>query len=273
MRLLPSERTFVAEFLRARTGQQLAESAEVPTAHKLTRVANELGLASVEELVSWLRTGEHRELEQHVLDALVNGETKFFRDHKPFHVLRERVIPELMSTRRRDRALRCWSAACATGQEVYSLAMLIRAEFPELATWRLDLIASDLPLQRLERARRGAYRQLEVMRGLPARLLADHFHQEDQWWVIDRAIREMVDFRALNLREPWPWLPPMDLILLRNVLIYFDAQGKRDMFDKLSRALRPDGYLVLGGAETVFEHGPQFMSAGPDYPGFYRLRR
>src|SRR5262249_48720915 len=161
------------------------------------------------------------------VEAMTINETFFFRDGHPFEVLRQTVLPELLRRRAEVRCLNIWSAACSSGQEVYSVAILLRHNFPALSDWNVRLIASDLSGARLERARQGCYSELEVCRGLLPELLRVYFRRRGDGWQIRDDIRHTVEFRPINLHGVWPELPALDLVLLRNVLIYFDGPAKQ----------------------------------------------
>jgi chemotaxis protein methyltransferase CheR len=202
---------------------------------------------------------------------LATNETSFFRDHHPFEALRKSVIPTLIRNRSNVRQLNIWCAASSTGQEPYSLALLFREHFPELAGWKVSLLASDISQEVLTRAREGRFNQIEVNRGLPATLLVKHFKQHGTTWQLNEDIRRMVDFTIINLARPWPALPRMDLILIRNVMIYFEVETKKSILSRMARLLRPDGYLLLGGSETTFNLDNSFRRVEELKSGFYQL--
>jgi chemotaxis protein methyltransferase CheR len=181
---------------------------------------------------------------------MTNNETSFFRDLQPFEALRNVVLPKLMAKRAATRVLTIWSAACSTGQEPYSLAMMIREQVPTLLGWNLSIVATDLSSAALARAQAGRYSQMEVNRGLPAALLLRYFRRDGLEWVIAEEVRRMITFRAMNLAEPWISITGIDLLLMRNVLIYFDDRTKRDILARAGRVLSRDGYLLLGSAES-----------------------
>src|SRR5262245_41337345 len=238
---------------------------------RLATLVRGLGLNSIGELVALLRSQPGNGVYRQIVDAMVTTESSFFRDHHPFEALRKLVIPALIDRRRAERRLHIWCAACATGQEPYSIALLIREHFPQLAGWGVSLLASDLSGQVLERARAGRYNQIEVNRGLPAALLVKYFEQHGTDWQLGSDIRSMVDFREINLAQAWPALPRMDLVLIRNVMIYFDVVTKKTILERLARMLRPDGYLLLGGAETTFNLNASYRRVEPLRAGFYQL--
>jgi chemotaxis protein methyltransferase CheR len=220
---------------------------------RLAPVARDNSMSSIEELVDALRKpglGASR-LTQEVIEAMTTNETSFFRDLHPFDALKKLIIPQLITKRSTERTINIWSNACSSGQEVYTIAMLLKENFPELGGWKLRLIASDLSTRILEKARSGVFNQTEVNRGLPMSMLLKYFQKTGLTWQIKEEIRKMVEFRQVNLVETFPQLPPMDVVFLRNVLIYFSTETKRDILNKVKRVMRPDGCLFLGGAETT----------------------
>jgi chemotaxis protein methyltransferase CheR len=268
--MTPSEFDYVCQLVRARSGIVL-EGKEYLVDARLAPIARRCELDSVSALVGRLRSAPDAGLAAQVVEAMATNETSFFRDHHPFETLRTGVLPELIHKRRDERRLSVWFAACSTGQEPYSFALLLRERFPELAEWRLELLATDLSAEVLDRARAGRYSQIEVNRGLPAALLVKYFHQHGATWELDGALRRTVEFRELNLVRPWPVLPRLDLVFLRNVMIYFDVETKKAILGRVARVLRPDGYLLLGGAETTLNLDDAFRRAEHLKGGFYQL--
>jgi chemotaxis protein methyltransferase CheR len=227
---------------------------------RLTPLATREGYDSLGSLIAALRKDRTAGLLQaKAVDALTTNETYFFRDFHPFESLRRALLPELIARRAETRQLTIWCAACSTGQEPYSIAMLIREHFPQLASWQIEIIATDLSPTVLKQAEAGRYNQIEINRGLPASYLIKYFVQQDTSWVIKPEIRQMVKFRPLNLIQPWPILPLCDLIFIRNVMIYFDVETKRGILKKLRPCLRPQGSLFLGSSETTLNIDPGWV--------------
>lgn len=218
---------------------------------RLSPIVRAHGLHSFENLVEQLRKPNSGGLVQEVVEAMTTNETSFFRDLHPFEALKRQVLPELIARREKEQKLTIWSNACSTGQEAYTIAMLLREHFPKLATWQVRIIATDICSKVLAKAKSGEFNQTEVNRGLPAQFLLKYFTRQGLKWIINDEIRSMVDFRPLNLVEPWSGIPPTDIVFLRNVLIYFDIQTKQQILSKVHRTLRSDGYLFLGGAEST----------------------
>lgn len=217
----------------------------------LGKLAVSAGFDSISSLVAHLQTQPFGDLHFRAIELLVTTETSFFRDVYPFEALKNFILPELIERRKKERSLKIWCAACSSGQEPYSIAMLVREYFPTLLNWNLRLIASDFSGQILARARQGRYTQLEISRGLSLSLRDKYFQQQDNQWQIASNIGQMVEFRQINLIDSWSSLPEMDIIFLRNVLIYFDTETKKTILAKVRRLLKPDGYLFLGGGETT----------------------
>jgi chemotaxis protein methyltransferase CheR len=256
--------------LRLRSGHHLEDDKVYLVETRLLPVARRHGLASVEDLVLSLHRRSDERVLGEVVEAMAITETCFFRDGHPFEVLRQTVLPELVQRRAERRSLNIWSAACSSGQEVYSVALLLRQSFPALAGWNIRLIASDLSSAMLARARQGRYTQLEVVRGLPSELLKSYFQEQGSGWQIRDDLRRMVELHTINLNGPWPELPPLDLVLMRNVLIYFDVPTRQRLLDRVRRVMQPDGYLLLGGAETTYNLSDDFTPISFDQVSFFR---
>jgi chemotaxis protein methyltransferase CheR len=262
---------FIRGFFRERSGVVLEADKRYLIESRLTPLVRELSLPSLGALAEQLRAQPDNDLHARVVELLVTGESSFFRDHHPFESLRRVVLPDLIERRRRQRRLHIWCAACSIGQEPYSLAMLLREHFPGLAGWKVSLLATDLSRAALARAREGRYTQIEVNRGLPAMLLVRYFRQHGMHWQLNADVRGLVEFQQLNLARPWPPLPRMDLVLMRNIMIYFDVPTKKHILSRLAGLLQPDGYLLLGGAETTFQLHDSYRRVEQLKSGFYQL--
>ena len=265
---------FVCALVRRTSSVLLEPSKGYLVSSRLLPLARREGLESVSSLIATLRARPFGRLHDATVEALVISETSFFRDYHPFEALREQILPELIRARRgTSRSLTVWSAACSTGQEPYSLAMLILEHFPVLRDWQLNLIASDLSKSALDRARQGLYHQHEVNRGLPARQLVRFFLQERTMWRLRDEVRGMWRFFPHNLSHDWESIPRVDLLLLRNALIYFDVDTRRNILRRVRRVLSPDGYLLLGGAETTFSLDEGFSRVQVGRSVFYQVKR
>jgi len=262
---------FVRTLVSAKAGIVLESGKEYLVEARLTPVTEKLGLASIGELITRLRLEPACGLDRCVVEAMTTNETTWFRDVAPFDVLRTRLLLGLIQSRRASTQLRIWCAASSTGQEPYSLAILLAEHFPELASWDVQIIASDLSQEVLARARVGRYTQFEMNRGLPIQYLMKYFEKQGSEFVLKRAIADRVEFRQINLIERWPPFLPLDMVFLRNVMIYFDNDTKRQILQRVKQILRPDGYLFLGSAESTMNLGDEFTRAMQDLAGCYRV--
>jgi len=241
---------FLARLLKQRSGLMLTQDKVYLLESRLTPVARQRGLASLEDLVAKLRTNRDEALVNEVTEAMTTNESFFFRDNTPFDLFREKVMPA-MEKRRKDRKLRIWCAAASTGQEPYSLAMILQENKVKWGGWDIEIIGTDLSAQVLDKAKRGHYSQFEVQRGLPIQMLIKYFNQEGEVWQLSDEIRRMVKFREFNLLDNFFSLGRFDIVFCRNVLIYFDQPTKGDVLGRMANTLATDGSLFLGAAETV----------------------
>ena len=243
---------FIAGLLKSRSGLIIAQDKTYLLETRLSAIMRELGLKDLAALIDVLRQPGSEPLRDRVVDAMTTNETSFFRDNHPFDTLRKSVLPGLIERRAASRTLRIWSAACSTGQEPYSLAMTIKDHFPILAGWRVEIVATDISPSVLERARSGTYSTFEVQRGLPIQMLVRHFDQIGNDWRIKDELRRNISFRPINLLNDFSALGQFDVVLCRNVLIYFDQETKTRILTAIARTMAADGSLLLGGAESVF---------------------
>ena len=242
---------FLRELLRRRTGVVIDDSKHYLVVARLTPIVRQRSIPSLDTLIDRLKSGGDPTLERDVLNAMMTHETSFFRDKSPFETLR-RLLAELIERRAVHRQLVIWSAACSTGQEPFSIAMLLNEHFPDvLATWRIRVIATDISEAVLARAREGLFSDLETHRGLSPQFLQKYFRPLQGKWSISQDCRRLVEFRQLNLNGTWPMMPTCDVVFLRNVMLYFDVPTRAALVAKMRRAIRPDGALFLGGAETM----------------------
>jgi len=242
---------YICNLVRIKSAIVLEPSKTYLVESRLNPVARQHGMESIEELVSALKRPGAQALTQQVIEAMTTNETSFFRDIHPFDALRQQILPSLIEKRSKERSLSIWSNACSSGQEVYTITMMIREYFPELLGWKLRIVASDLSTQILDKAKQGCFNQTEVNRGLPMPMLLKNFEKKGLTWQIKEEVRKMVEFRVVNLVDPFPTMTSFDIVFLRNVLIYFAPETKQDILNKVTRVMKPDGYLFLGGAETT----------------------
>lgn len=260
----------LAGLLEARTGQQLSVGRRWRIETALRPLLQNLGIASLDELAGRVVSGREPRLAQTVVEALLNHETFFFRDIAAFRQLGEIGFGRLHAARRADRRLRIWSAGCSTGQEAFSLAMMIADRPDRWSGWTVDILATDLSPGAVARARSGRYSQFEIQRGLPITQMLRRFEQRGEHWHVDEKLRGAVRFQVHNLLEAPP-AGQFDLVLCRNVLLYFSTDVRRLVFGRIASAIAPDGLLMLGAGETVMGQTDQFVS---DFEcrGLYRPR-
>jgi chemotaxis protein methyltransferase CheR len=247
----PIEYDYLRKLLKERSGLVLAADKQYLVESRLLPVARKVGAGSLSELVTKLKGADAEPLAVDVVEAMTTNESFFFRDKIPFDHFRDTIMPSLLAARGVQRRIRIWCAACSTGQEPYSLAMILKEMGQQIAGWRIEIISTDLSREVLEKAKAGIYSQFEVQRGLPIQLLVKYFTQVGEMWQVAPEIRAMVQYRTLNLLHDFSPLGAFDIVFCRNVLIYFDQERKIDVLDRLARVMEPDGYLVLGAAETV----------------------
>jgi chemotaxis protein methyltransferase CheR len=267
-----TEVEYVRQLVHRRAGLVVEAGKDYLVESRLAPIARSEGLADVATLIARVRFAADGPLHEKIIDAMTTNETSWFRDSHPFEALRTTLLPALIERRRAQRRLTIWSAACSTGQEPYSLAMLILDSFPELASWKIEILASDISHEAVARARAGRYSQLEVQRGLQAPTLAEHFTRDGSDWVVSDRVRTMVRFGAVNLVGSWDQVPVADIVVLRNVMIYFDHETKRQILGRVHQQLRPDGYLFLGNAETTLNVDDGFVRVDPPRAGCYQRR-
>jgi chemotaxis protein methyltransferase CheR len=264
----PLDYEYLRKLLRDRSGLDLSADKQYLVESRLVPLARKAGLTGIGDLVQKIKSGSEQ-VAIDVIEAMTTNETFFFRDKIPFDHLRATVIPELLQARASRRSLRIWCAASSTGQEPYSIAMCLKEFGGQLSGWRVEIVATDLSLGVLEKARTGIFSQFEVQRGLPIQLLVKHFKQVGELWQINADIRAMVQHRQLNLMQDFSHLGSFDVIFCRNVLIYFDQETKLGVFNRLAKSLEADGVLALGAAESVVGITDAFKPY-PERRGLYR---
>jgi chemotaxis protein methyltransferase CheR len=266
--MTPADYDYLRKLLKERSGLVLSADKQYLVESRLLPIARKAGFGNLGELVAALKRGDTDALMTTVVEAMTTNETFFFRDKTPFENFRSAVLPALLGSRRASRTIRIWCAAASTGQEPYSLAMALKEVEGSVAGWRIDIIATDLASGVLAKAQAGIYSQFEVQRGLPIQLLIKYFAKVGDMWQIAPEIRAMVKFKQLNLLADFSALGTFDLIVCRNVLIYFDQETKIGLLNRLGRITASDGYLVLGAAETVVGLTDSFRTV-PELRGLY----
>jgi len=246
----PPDYEYLRKLLKERSGLDLSADKQYLIESRLLPLARKAGLSGIPELVQKLQGGSSA-LITSVVEAMTTNETFFFRDKVPFDHFRDTIMPDIIKARAGRRSVRIWCAAGSTGQEPYSLAMTLKEMGAALTGWRVEIIATDLSQEVLEKAKAGVYSQFEVQRGLPIQMLMKYFKQTGETWQVNPELRAMIQHRQLNLLQDFSHLGTFDVIFCRNVLIYFDQETKINIFNRLARQIEPDGFLVLGAAETV----------------------
>ncbi|MBA7465413.1 Chemotaxis protein methyltransferase 1 [subsurface metagenome] len=266
--MTPPDYEYLRKLLKDQSGLDLSADKQYLIESRLVPLSRKAGLQGIPDLVQKMKTGSQSLVAQ-VVEAMTTNETFFFRDKVPFDHFRQVIMPEVLKARAARKSIRIWCAAGSTGQEPYSLAMCLKEMESQLAGVRVEIIATDLSQEVLEKSKAGLYSQFEVQRGLPIQLLVKYFKQTGEFWQINPDIRAMVQHRQLNLLHDFAQLGTFDIIFCRNVLIYFDQDTKINIFNRLCRIMEPDGFLVLGAAETVVGLTDAFKPY-PDKRGLYR---
>jgi chemotaxis protein methyltransferase CheR len=268
-----SDFDYIAQLVWRRSAIVLEPGKEYLVESRLTPLLRRVGGEKIADLVARLQSAPENQLHSEVVDAMTTNETSWFRDRLPFDAMSGHILPEILEKRARERRLTIWSAGCSSGQEPYSIAMMLANSLAMHPGWSVQIIATDLSEEMLTKAKAGRYGQLEVNRGLPAQMLVSNFERIGMQWEVKEHIRQMVDFRPLNLARPFDnAVPSADVIFLRNVLIYFDTETKKQVLKRVRSVLRPDGYLFLGGAETTLNIDEAFEPVQFDRATCYRLR-
>jgi chemotaxis protein methyltransferase CheR len=247
----PQDYDYIRKILKERSGLVLGPDKQYLLESRLLPVIRKGGFSDLSGLIAALRAAPSSALVNTVVEGMTTNESLFFRDKLPFDNFRDVVMPALLEARQRTKFIRIWCAAAATGQEPYSLAMALKEMSVRLSGWRVEIFATDLSSDALERAKAGLYSQFEVQRGLPIQMLVKYFSKVGEQWQVAPEIRDMVTFRHANLLHDFSSFGLFDVVFCRNVLIYFDAAMKSSVLNRLARSVASDGYLLLGAAETV----------------------
>lgn len=266
----PEDFDLLSGLLKERSGLTISKEKTYLLESRLLPIARKRGMAGLEDLVAAIRLKKEEPLLRDITEAMTTNESFFFRDGKPFTRFSDLVIPALAKARESSRRIRIWCAACSTGQEPYSLAICLREQEQLLKDWRVEIVATDISGEVLEKAKAGVYSQFEVQRGLPINHLVKYFKKAGEMWQIDSSIRAMVSYRELNLLSDFTNIGAFDVIFCRNVLIYFEQNLKTQILNHISQMMPNDGYLFLGGAETVIGLGTKFGPANGER-GIYTL--
>lgn len=255
MPLATQDIDFLRDLVARHSGNVIAPRQVYMLEQRLAPLAQSRGLNDVTNLVTELRRSPSPALSTQVAEAVTVNETSFFRDPHVFQGLESGILPEIVNRNRVNNEIRIWCAACSSGQEPYTIAMVLRESFPHLSDWRIKITATDLSEDMLRRCRAGDYSQLEVNRGLPVKKLVRFFERSGTSWRVKDELRNMIEYRRLNLTQPWPYLGQFDIVFIRNVLIYFDQETKRDILTRMRSVMKPNSYLFIGSAETIIGLG------------------
>lgn len=266
----PSDYEFIGAFLKQRSGLVLSGDKTYLVESRLTPILRKHGLSDMPSLVQALRMPSNSRIAEEVVDAMTTNESFFFRDKSPFDLFRETMLPALKTARASKRALKIWCAAASTGQEPYSIAMILKEQGATFSGWTHSIVGTDISDTVLTKAKQGLYTQFEVQRGLPVQFLIKYFTQIGETWQLKPEIRAMVQYRKLNLLDNFASIGSCDVVFCRNVLIYFDQMTKVDILNRIAKSLASDGYLVLGAAETVVGLTTAFEPV-PGKRGLYRV--
>ncbi len=257
-------------FVRGRAGISMGADKDYLILSRLEPQLRNWGMTSLDGLAAHLSANPGGKVARQVVSALTINETLWFRDGKPFEYLTKTILPDILLRKAKEKSLAIWSAACSTGQEVYSIGMALRDEDARLRDWSISILGSDICEPALERARAGIYTQFEVQRGLPIQRLVRYFEQSGQDWSVRKELREKIAFRQMNLLDVPSGIGPFDVVFCRNVLIYFDVDVKAKVLAAIAGRMRPSGYLLLGSAETTIGISTAFVPV-PGAAGLYRL--
>lgn len=260
---------YLCNAVKERSGIVLTPEKAYLVDNRLAPIARRTDHADVPALLETLRAKQEEDLLREVTDALTTNESFFFRDQKPFDAFRGLMLPHILQANASKRTLRIWCAACSSGQEPYSLAMILKDHAAKIEGWKIDIVGTDISHTILNRAKEGSYTQFEVQRGLPAKYLVQYFTKDNDLWLISDELKKMVSFRFFNLLNDPVALGMFDIVFCRNVLIYFDPQTKSGVLDRIAKLMTPNGFLTLGAAETIFGLTDAFTTE-PERSGVYR---
>ena len=260
----------LSKLLKQRSGLMLNKDKSYLLETRLMPVARKHGYMGLDELSQAVRSKNDEKLIIDITEAMTTNESLFFRDTKPFDLFKNILLPKLMESRASTKRIRIWSAASSSGQEPYSLAMMLKEDAAKLAGWRIEILATDISVEMLDKAKSGLYTQFEVQRGLPVQFLVKYFKQTGDKWQLDPMIRSMVQFREFNLLKSPASLGIFDVVYCRNVLIYFDQPTKGKVLGAIAKQMPKDGALFLGGAETVLGVSDEFKPVAGQR-GIYQL--
>jgi chemotaxis protein methyltransferase CheR len=277
LKICPEEIKLITKYIYDISGIYLDESKKYLLETRLGAIVEEQGCSSYQNLYRKAKTDATRAIERKIIDAISTNETLFFRDSSPFQLLHHKIFPELIDARSANRPLsktpmKIWSAASSTGQELYSVAIILRELLGDLSKYSIKLLGTDISDAAVAQASRGKYNKFEIERGLATDMLKKYFTMSGQTWMVNDQIRAMATFRKLNLMLPFTGLGKFDVILCRNVAIYFTLEDRKKLFNKIADILEPDGYLIIGSTESLNAICPQFVPKRHLQSVFYQLK-
>ena len=265
---------FIRDLVRARSAIVLEDNKSYLVEARLELLTKKISIDSLSELIKSVRIEPNGTLAQQVINAMTTNETSFFRDIHPFELLKKSIIPKLIQAKQKEKSIKIWCGAASSGQEPYTIAMLIKEHFAkELDGWKINIVATDLSTDILRKAKSGLYTQLEVNRGLPATFLIKYFQKKGLEWEIKEEVRSLIDFKSMNLIGSWLPMSGIDIVFLRNVLIYFDMETKSKIINKISKILQPEGCLFLGATETMLNLKVPFQRITSESSSYYSLQK
>ncbi len=261
---------FLSDLVKTESGLVLTPDKSYLLESRLMPIVRARGMKEMEDLVAAAKSKTDKALINEITEAMTTNESFFFRDTRPFDTFRDASLPFLLDARKQTKLIRIWCAAASSGQEPYSLAMILKEMQAKMAGWRVEIIGTDLSTEILDKAKNGVYTQFEVQRGLPVQLLVKYFEKKEEHWQIKSEIRDMVKYKPLNLLDPFTGMGKFDIVFCRNVLIYFDQPTKTKVLEKIHGLMPNDGVLYLGGAESVLGISDKFRPV-PNFRGVYEM--
>ena len=247
----PEDFNYLRDLIKSRSGLALSDDKAYLIESRLMPIARKHMMEGIEFLVKALKAEDTGDLAIEVTEAMTTNESFFFRDVKPFHLFRDVVLPNLLKNRAEQKKIRIWCTACSSGQEPYSLAMLLDEMAVKITGWNIEIMATDISTEALNKAQSGTYSQFEVQRGLPVQYLVKYFEKKEGKWSIQEKLKQQINFKYFNLLDSFTALGKFDVVFCRNILIYFDTETKMQTLDRIANILPNDGYLFLGSTETV----------------------
>lgn len=258
-KLTPNQFDLIRHIIFEKASIVVGDNREYFVIARLNLLMKKLGITKIDNLLHTLTSNPSADVNESLIDVMTINETSFYRDQTPFNMLKAAVLPKLIEQNSRNSQLKIWCGACSSGQEPYSIAMLLEEYFPDiLKNWHVKIIATDISQEILKQAREGVYNRIEVNRGLPVQLLVKYFEQDGIGWKISDKIRRHVEFQTCNLSDPKLTIPEVDIVFLRNVLIYFNDTTRQQILTRIAHSITDNGYLFLGSSETLINLSTPF---------------